>query len=372
MNVRIEAVTNRKALMEFIRLPWRIYRGIPQWVPPLIMDQKTLLSRTRNPFFQHADVEYFLARRNGQAVGRIAAIVNRAYVEFQGEQVGFFGFLETVDDSAVAAALFDAAAEWLRARGMGIMRGPTNPSTNDTLGLLVDAFDSPPMVMMPYNPPYYPPIYEACGMIRSKDLYAYWLEEDMLRLERVGRLGDLVQRRHNVTIRRADMKRVGREVELIKGIYNDAWTRNWAFVPWTDAEFEHLGRELKPVAEPDLVLFAYKDGEPVGFALSLPDVHQALIKVRSGRLLPFGLPKLLWYSRKISQVRVMALGIRHRYRGMGIDAVLYHQTFRNATAHGMGRGECSWVLEDNAPMRNALEKMGARIYKTYRMYDRAL
>jgi len=369
MAVSVMTVSSDKDLMRFIKLPWKLYRDDPNWVPPLIMDQKTLLSRAKNPFYEHASVEYFLAHRDGELVGRIAAIHDRSYMEVQRENVGFFGFYESIDDQSVADALFAAARAWLADRHVVAMRGPTNPSTNDSLGLLIDAFDRPPVVMMPYNRSYYPRLFETAGLVKSKDLLAYWLAEDKMKIERLDRFVELLKKRHNLTLRPLNLKRFDEEIDLVKLIYNDAWEKNWGFVPWTDAELEHLGRELKPVADPELVMFAYKDDDPAGFSLSLPDLFQALIHVKSGRLFPLGLLKLLYWQRRIDQVRVLAMGIRTKYRGLGIDALFYHRTFRYAETKGQQRGECSWILEDNYAMRSAMEKMGGYVYKTYRLYD---
>jgi hypothetical protein len=355
--------------MAFIKLPWKLYRDNPAWVPPLVGDQKTLLSREKNPFFQHATVEYFLAEDEGEIVGRIAAIHDPSYIAFQDESVGFFGFFESVNDQAVADALFAAARSWLAGKGVAVMRGPTNPSTNDTLGLLVDAFDIPPVVMMPYNHDYYPALFEAAGLVKAKDLLAYWLAEDKMRIDRLERFVELLKKRHNLRLRPVNLKKLDEELPVFKEIYNDAWEKNWGFVPWTDAEIDHLGAELAPVADPELIMFAYKDDIPVGFSLSLPDLYQALIHVKSGRLLPFGIFKLLYWSRKVDHVRVLAMGVRKGYRNLGLDALFYHRTFRYAETVGQQRGECSWILEDNHSMRAAMEKMGGEVYKTYRIYD---
>ncbi|MFW5688408.1 MAG: N-acetyltransferase, partial [Spirochaetota bacterium] len=227
----------------------------------------------------------------------------------------------------------------------------------------------PPVGMMPYNQEYYPRLFEAAGLVKAKDLLAYWLPEDRMNIERLDRFVDLLKKRHNLTLRPINLKKIDEEIDLIKLIYNDAWEKNWGFVPWTDAELDHLGHELKPVADPELVMIAYKDGDPAGFSLSLPDLYQALIHVKSGRLFPVGILKLLYWQRRISQVRVLAMGIRRKYRGLGLDALFYHRTFRYAEAVGQQRGECSWILEDNHAMKAAMEKMGGYVYKTYRLYD---
>lgn len=372
MSLTVTPVADNRDLMRFIKLPWSLYRDNPNWVPPLIMDQKNLLSRQKNPFFRHATVEYFLAWRDGELVGRIAAIHDPSYIAFQDENIGFFGFYESIDDQEVADGLFAAARGWLARKDVVAMRGPTNPSTNDSLGLLVDAFDVPPVVMMPYNPGYYPRLFEAAGLVKAKDLFAYWLHEDRMRIDRLDRFVELLKSRHNLRLRPINLRRLDEEIGIIKAIYNDAWEKNWGFVPWTDEELDHLGHELKPVADPELVMIAYKDDEPVGFSLSLPDLFQALIHVKSGRLLPFGILKLLYWQRKVSQVRVLAMGISHRYRGLGLDALFYHRTFRYAETKGRQRGECSWILEDNHAMKAALEKMGGYVYKTYRLYDQPI
>ncbi len=370
--IEVRPVRSQKDMMQFIKLPWSIYKGNQTWVPPLIMDQKVLMSPERNPFFQHAQAEYFLAYANGKAVGRIAGIYDRLYIDFQNENIGFFGFYESINDQAVADALFEAAILWLKGKGVVEAHGPTNPGTNDVMGTLVDAFDMPPVVMMPYNHDYYPTLFEQAGFAKAKDLLAYWLDESLMNIGRLDRMVELLKKRHKLTLRPINLKKLDEEIDLVREIYNDAWEKNWHFVPWTDEEITHLGKELKPVADPELVLFAYKDDEPVGFSLSLPDVHQALIHVRSGRLFPFGLLKLLYHQRHISQVRVLAMGIRHKYRGLGVDALFYHRTFRYAEAKGMQRGECSWILEDNHSMKAAMERMGGRVYKTYRVYAREI
>ena len=250
MSVTVSPVASKSEMNEFIRLPWTIYRDNPNWVPPLIMDQKALLSREKNPFFQHASIEYFLARRDGELIGRIAAVHDPSYIDFQKENVGFFGFYESVDDQSVADALFAAARSWLAKKDVVAMRGPTNPSTNDSLGLLLDRFDLPPLVMMPYNQEYYPALFDGSGLVKAKDLLAYWLPEEQMRIDRLDRFVELLKKRHNLTLRPVNLRKLDEEIEIVKEIYNDAWERNWGVVPWTDAEIEHLGHELKPVADP--------------------------------------------------------------------------------------------------------------------------
>ncbi len=366
----VAPVRGRRDRKEFLHFPWKIYAGDPNWVPPLLHDVKTLLDRSKHPFHRHADVEYFLARRAGEVVGRIAAVVNHAHNEFHGDHLGFFGFFEAVDDVDVARALLDAAGAWLRERGMDAVRGPANFSSNEEMGLLVDGFDGPPVIMMTYNPPYYADLIEAAGYAKAKDLLAYRIDSIGPQPRLVAGVERLAARR-GLTVRVADMKRFDEEVAVMEAIYNQAWERNWGFVPMTHEEFTFLAKQLKPVANPDFILIAEAEGEPIAFGIGLPDFNYALHRI-NGRLLPFGLPKLLWYSRKIDWVRVITLGIKPGYRRTGVDAMLYLEMFRNAPKHGIRGGECSWILEDNWEMRHALERMGAVVYRTYRMYDKGL
>lgn len=368
----IRPVTSAKDLRRFILYPWKLYRGHPYWVAPLVSDQKLLLDPRKNPFFEHSELQHFLAWRGREIVGRISAIVDRNYVEFQQEKVGLFGFFECIDDEPTARALFATAEGWLRERGMESMLGPTNPSTNDTVGLLTDAFDQPPVLHMPYTFPYYLRLCEASGLTKARDLYAYYMENKVPISDKIQRVAELVRKRRKVTIRPLNMKKLfNEEIELIKTVYNDAWTRNWGFVPWTEAELEHTAKDLKKAVVPDMVLLAFVDGEIAGFSLALPDLNLALRHIR-GRLFPFGLFKVLWHARKIDIVRVLALGVRKKFQGLGLDALFYYETYVRGKKNGFNRGEFSWILEDNLPMRNALENWGARIYKTYRMYDKKL
>lgn len=371
--VEVVPVTGRAELREFIRLPFRIYADDPHWVPPLDADVAAALSPS-HPFHRHADVQCFLARRGGRVAGRIAAIHNRTYVEFHEEQVGFFGLFECDDDSAAAHALLAAAEEWLRARGLTACRGPFNLSTNDELwspGILIDGFDAPPVVMMGHGRPYYARLVEAAGYEKSRDLLAYWVDIETAGMERLTRALDRIRRRTDVTLRPIEMKRLAVEVDLIQSIYNSAWERNWGFVPMSREEIDHMAKALKPVVNPELCLIVEKDGEAIGFALGLPDYNQVLRHL-GGKLLPFGWLKFLWYRRRITVTRVLTLGLRPEYRGRGIDALMIHELFLAGDRAGAGRGECSWILEDNLEMRNGLERMNAEAYKTYRVYGKAL
>jgi GNAT superfamily N-acetyltransferase len=340
------------------------------WVPPLRMDVRTILSPKKNPFFEHASAQYFLARSAGRIVGRIAAIRNDAHNTVHGDRVGFFGFFESENDPTTANALFDAAASWLRERGFDTMRGPMNPSINDECGLLVDGFDTPPVVLMPHNPPYYVPLHERYGFRKAKDLIAYE-GSGAAPPERLLRALETVSRRYGVTLRGLDMKRFRNEVELVKALFNQAWEKNWGYVPMTDAELEHLAKQLKPIIVPDLVVFAEIEGRVVGFGVAIPDFNVALKHNPSGRLFP-GLLKILWYARKIHRLRIPLLGTIPEYRGKGIDALLYHWIWTRGNVRGIHWGEAGWILEDNAPMVNSALRLGFRPYKTYRVFDKPL
>jgi hypothetical protein len=368
MPLRIEPVRTPKDLHAFVTYPWSIYRDDPQWVPPLIGDTKKIFSPEHNPFFAHGEIEPYLARRDDTVVGRIAAIRNRAHEEFHQEPVGFFGFFECENDPEVAMGLLGSVREFLRARGLKVMRGPVNPSTNDECGILVDGFDTPPMVMMTHTHRSYPALLEKCGMAKAKDLYAYVLESDTLPDKLVRGAAIARERNPEITLRGFDKKHLGREVAAFKEVYNQAWEKNWGFVPMTDAEVDHMAKQLKPAVDPALVHFAMHKGKTVGFAFALPDLNVAL-RHANGRLFPFGLIKILWYARGIKRIRVLALGLLTEYRRTGIDVLLYHELFSRGLAKGYRMGEFSWILEDNLAMRRPLEGIGARPYKTYRIYD---
>jgi GNAT superfamily N-acetyltransferase len=373
LTVAVEPVRTGRDLERFIAFPYTLHRRDPQWVPPLRMDVRTILSPKKNPFFEHASARYFLAWRNGDIVGRIAAIKNDSHNTLHKDNVGFYGFYESIDDQAVATALFDQAAAWLRERGLDTMRGPMNPSINDECGLLVQGFEKPPVVLMPHNPAYYVPLHEAYGFRKAKDLIAFWGggEQPMEPPERFVRASKVLAERLGVTLRPLDMKRFHEEVELVKSLFNEAWEQNWGYVPMTDAELEHLAKQLKPIIIADLVVFAEVRGRVVGFGVCIPDFNVALKHNPSGRLFP-GLLKILWYSRKIDRARIPLLGMVKEYRGKGIDALLYHWIWTHATARGMPQGEAGWILEDNAPMVNGLMRLGFRPYKTYRIFDKPL
>jgi GNAT superfamily N-acetyltransferase len=335
-----------------------------------------LLSRRKNPFFEHAEAEYFLAERDGEVVGRVAAISNRLHNETHGDRVGFFGFFETVNQQAVADALLATAADWCRARGHDVLRGPASFSVNDECGVLVDGFDTAPTLMMPHNPPYYVELLERAGFTKAKDLLVYQGGSEQVYYpvpERLARGTELIRQRQGITLRALDMKHFDADVDRIKRIYNSAWVKNWGFVPMTDRELDHLAEQFKPVVIPEIVPFAEKDGQVIGFGIVLPDLNEVFRHSRSGRLLPL-LPRLLWKirTRRFKRARILLLGILPEYQGKGIDAMLYHWIWTRCGELGITWGEAGWILEDNPAMNAGLEKMTFRVYKTYRLYDRPL
>jgi len=357
----------------FIRLPWQIYGNDPNWVPPLLVERRAFLDPRRNPFFEHAAVKLFLAADGaGRTLGRIAAIVNHNHIRTHREKTGFFGLFECVPEQAVADALLARAAEFLRGHGMETMRGPESMCVNDEIGLLVEGFDRPPMIMMPYNPPYYEALLVRHGFTKSMDLYAYYVEDREGTIpERVRRGVELARRRHRFTVRSLRMKDFDAELERIHRLYTSAWEDNWGAVPMTEREFRHLAENLRKIVDPELCLIAEVAGEPAGFSLALPDFNQILIRL-NGRLLPFGIIRFLLYRRRIDAVRILTMGVIKKYRHMGIDNCFYYETYRRGLAKGIRRAEMSWVLENNTAMNRILENLGFKVYKKYRLYDRRL
>lgn len=369
--VEIIPVTSKAEREAFIRLPWLVYRDDPCWVPPLLMERREFLDREKNPFFEFGEVELFLARRGDDVVGRIAAVEDCNHNAFHGSRWGGFGLFESIDDTEVAEALFEAAAEWCAGRGLERLWGPVSFSTNYECGLLVEGFEDPPAISMGYNPRYYERLFLAAGLARTKDLWAWELSPHAPIPEKVSRIAEKVREREGLTVRPVRLERLDEELAVIQSVYNEAWEDNWGFVPMTPAELEKTGSDLKRIAIADFILIAEVEGVPVAFSLTLPDFNQALRRV-NGRLFPTGFMRLLWHARKIDRARLMALGIKADYRKRGIDAVLYKDTILAVRRLGYRAGEIGWTLEDNDLVNRAIASMGGRRYKTYRMYERSL
>ncbi len=368
--VEVVPAEGRSGLEAFIGLPYALHRGLPGWTPMLRRDARALVDRAKNPFYSHAERALFVARRGGRPVGRIAAIHDRLHLETHHDGAGFFGFFECEDDPPAAKALLDAAGAWLRARSLSLQRGPMNPSINDEIGVLVEGFDTPSVLMMPHNPRYYPALLEAAGLRKAKDVLAFQNTHTTLP-QRLVAATDLVRSRYGVTCRRIDMKRFREEVALIKRLFNAGWQRNWGYVPMTDGEIDYIAGQLKPLVVPELVLFAERAGEPVGFAAAVPDFNVALRANPSGRLFP-GILRVLWSARRIKRLRVLLLGVLPEWHNRGVDALLYRRIWEDGRAKGYDWAEGGWVLEDNRPMINALTRLGFTPYKTYRIYERPI
>jgi GNAT superfamily N-acetyltransferase len=357
-------------LKQFIKYPFVRYREDPHWIPPLLIGEWEKFNPKKNPFYQHARVELFLAERDGEVVGRIAAIDDDNHNQTHSDNLAFFGFFEA-NEQATAEALFDRVEDWARQLGRDSVRGPANPSMNDGAGFQIDAFDTDPFVMMPYNPPEYPRYAEAAGYQKIKDLYAWLAEANDGLSERIEHLAERVRQRYHPVVRPANMKRFEEEVATLKRVYNEAWERNWGFVRYTDAEFDYLASELKLIIDPDVALVMELGGQVAGVAIGLPDAHQVFKRMR-GRLLPFGIFHLLNRRKIIDQGRVAILGLMPKYRNKGLEAVLIDEIYKRGVAKGYKRGEMSWVLEDNTAINRAIEAAGGKLYKTYRIYQKVL
>jgi GNAT superfamily N-acetyltransferase len=372
----IEPITDKHGLMALIEFPFTLYRDDQSWVPPLIEERRDFLDPKKNPFFEHARHQLFLARRAGAVVGTIGAVVDDNHNQTHEERAGAFGFFETIDDQAVADALLNAAEEWVRRQGMTIIRGPLSFSTNQECGLLIDGFDEPPMVMMTYNRSYYARLIEGHGYAKAMDLFAYIGDLDD-RLHngppKVFHAAEKAARKSGIRVRKAEMRHFSKEIQLVKQVYNQAWERNWGFVPMTEHEFDHLAAGLKPVLDPNLIFIAEtSDGTPIGVSIALPDLHQALRWSGGGHMFPFGLLKFLWHKRRVNQIRLIIMGVVEEYRGRGIDAIFYIETARAGLARGYKRIEGSWILETNTMMNRIIERLGGKRYKTYRVYEKPL
>ncbi len=355
----------------FIQFQWKVYATDLNWVPPLLMERREFLDARRNPFFRHAEVALFVARRAGEVVGRIAAVEDHNYNAHHRSKTAYFGLYESVNDVGVAAALFKAAREWARSRGLQTLIGPLNLSSNHELGLLVEGFDSAPYVMMPYNPRYYGALFERCGLRKAKDLFAWERSVQSSPPEHFARIADRIREDERIAIRNVNLRDFANEVKRLRELYNRVYAGNWGFVPMAEDEFLHIAKALRGKILPELAMVAEHDGLPVAFSITVPDSNQALKKV-GGRLtrygLPVGLAKLAWYSRRIDRVRLVGLGIEDEWRRRGVDAVLVVETIRRARALGYAGGEISWTAEDSE-LNRTIESCGCARTKVYRVYE---
>jgi GNAT superfamily N-acetyltransferase len=375
-DVSVTPVRSWRDRKAFIQFPFDLYADSPYWVPPLRMDVAKLINPKKNAFFEHGDMQLFLARNpQGRVVGRIAAIRNGMHLKKYDDGVGFFGFWETIDDVAVSTALFEAAAGWLRQQGLRAMRGPTNPSMNDVAGLLVNGFDRQPAILMPYNHPWFVEHLTTLEFQRVMTMWAYWVHAKYINQEKLIRGSALLKRRYpDVTIRTMDKSRFTEEARLLMDIYNDAWSNNWGHVPMTEREFDQLASEMKQIIDERLVIFAEEKGEAIGFAVLLPDLNHAFKTLKNGRLLPTGLFKLLFLASSgvIHESRLPLMGVRKSHQGKAIDTMLVNEVVINGIGLGYLAADMSWILDNNYPMRNMLENMGSVKDKEYGMFEKAI
>lgn len=337
------------------------------------MDRRRILDQKRHPFYKENQAAFFIAYQAGKAVGRIAAIFSPEHCRRSGEQCGMFGFLEAIDDTAVFSELMEAAEEWLSQFQCKRIIGPINPSTNYELGFLIDGFDSPPFLMLSYNPPYYDGQMQKLGLQKVRDFYAWYIDKQRLQVpDKLIRIRKRVVSRLPVTIRSGNMKHFDQELKILQDIYNDAWQDHWGFLPMSDAEFAHLGQDLRLIIDPELVLIAEYEQEPIGFLLALPNFNEVLIHIRNGRLLPTGLWHILKRRRKIRGVRVITLGVKRQFQQSGLGSLFYEEIARRIITQEYDHAEMSWVMEDNGPMNSAARLLGGKKYKTYRLYEREI
>jgi GNAT superfamily N-acetyltransferase len=371
--IDVRPVSGKADLNAFIKLPFTLYKDEPLWVAPLIMDIKDMLNEKKNPWFEHAEAEFFLARRGDRVVGRISAHIDRHFNEFQGNDWGLFGWFECEDDPEVAAALYDTAAEWLKARGRDRMVGPFSYTTNDECGVLIDGFEIAPAILEPYTPRFYPGLFDGAGFEKAMDLLMYKMDiADKSKVRpavyiAAGRVDE-----SSYTFKRFSRRTLNSDVDRFLDIYNESWEKNWGFVPLTEKEVRHYAKTLLPVLDKNWAfVVTAADGDNAGAALTLPDYNQVL-KHMNGRLLPFGWAKFLWYRRKIDRVRVFALGVKPRYRTTGLAAKLYIEHLDAAERTGVVGGTMGWILENNRPMNKSIEALGGTVIKRFRLYERML
>jgi len=375
--VTIRPVRTRRDLKRFVKVPFRLHRDSPQWVPPLVFERMEFLDRKKNPWFEHGEAELFLAERDGEPAGRISAQLDRRWDEFQGGSDAMFGFFESADDPEVTGALLDAATEWARSHGRSRIVGPMDFTTNDEVGILIAGYERRPMILEPWHPPHYKESIEAHGFGKAMDVLMWELELGSLKEgERfdpsIHAAAEKALREEGIEIRNMRKRQMADEVRRFMDVYNEAWGDNWGFVPITDAEAEFQAKNLKQVIDEDWAYMAEKDGEVVGAALTLPDINQVMAKL-NGRLLPFGWLRFLLGKRRIDRLRVFALGVKHDYRHSGVAAGLYLKHLETAGKPGMIEGgEMGWILETNGPMNRAMEGMGGEVVKRYRIYEKAI
>jgi GNAT superfamily N-acetyltransferase len=373
VSLDVQPVGSRRELRAFIELPFRLHANAAQWVPPLRLERRAFLNRRLNAFFKHGEAELFLARRDGEVVGRISAQINHAFNDFHGNAWGMFGFLEVERDPEALQGLLGAAGAWLTGRGRDRMIGPMDFQMNDEAGVLIEGFEREPMVKQPWHPPYYRELCDEVGLAKAIDLYFWELyvgDRDKV-LPIIFELADKLEPEHGITIRKMSRRHLRRDLDAFGEIYNRAWSRNWGFVPYSKQDLDYYAQELQLVFDRDWFMVAEKDGETVGVAITVPDVNQVLMRM-NGRLLPFGWWHFIRKRRIIDRCRVGFLGVKPAYQHTGVAAGLYREHYEMASKGPVTWGETGWILETNTAMNRAMEAMGGRIVKRYRVYERVL
>ncbi len=372
-DVVVETVPDPVRCRGFFEMPWRVNQGDPDWVAPLRMAQRNVLNRKHYPFYQHGDACFFVARRNGEAVGRIAAIENRLHAQQYNDAVGFFGFFECDEDQAACTALLRHAAEWVRDKGYKTVRGPLNYSLNDECpGVLYEGFNGIPLLLMAHNPRYYRRLLESCGMRKAKDLYAYLVTRATVAGDRFQRVMKAVRRRApalDISPVRMDRRGFREDLDTMLDVFNQAWVQNWGFVPVSPGESKAIAKDLKPIVRPEITAIARMEGKAVGMTVCVPNINEVLRKMPDGRLFPTGWFTLLNGLRMIRGFRTMMMGVLPEYRGKGVDAMMIDHVIRNGTELGFQYCELSWVLEDNEPMVSLADKAGGNLYRRYRLFE---
>ena len=379
-DIEIRKVETSEDFRAFYEFPWTLYKNDPNWIPPLVSMRREILDKKRNPSWDYLEGDYFCAWRNGQLVGTVAAFINQRHNEFHDERIGWFGAFETIEDEHVARKLLDTAEDWVRARGYAAIRGPQTLTTHEEVGALVDGF-TPPVLQMVYNPPYYGPYIEAAGFHKAMDMYSFFLSQDHAAdvglNQRLMRIAQSIMKRNKIEIRPANPRNMRGEFALIKEIYNSAWEKNWGFVPLTEREFDAFIESLGMIVDARMLFFATIEGDPAGFIVAVPDLNQAFQRAHPRPGVPeiFTLLQVLWHwkvRRVIDGVRVPLMGVKTKYRGRGVDAVMYSHVLESIINCGYGKSDSGWILEKNEAMVSIAQNFGSEIYKTYRLYEKAL
>lgn len=367
--IKVIPVKTEKELKDFVELPYRLYKNNRYWVPPLRREVYNLFDKRKYPFWEHAERDMFLVYRGMNLVGRVCAIVDYNFIEFWNDKVGYFGFFECENDNEAAIALFAEVKKFHKERNITKFVGPFNPSTNEEVGFLLDGYFLEPMIMMPYTFEYYHQLASSAGLIKAKDLYAFYIETKDAPMENLEKLCSIIRKRvMDLKVRPVNLDDFHNEVKKIKEVYNNAWSRNWGFVPMTDAEFNHIARTMKDLVVPDLVIIVEVDNIPVGVSLAVPN-YNIVLKKLNGNLNLLGKLKFLYYKKRIKEARLMIMGVKKEYQMMGLEALMFLETLKAGMKLGINSGELSWTLEDNHPVNNTIAKMGGRLYKKYRVYQ---